>query len=187
MSRFLFKNVNVRHFTTKATSAPFTAKPLLTSYDNEFRHSCQLIIQQKRDELGLSIDDIANKLGYTNVYTSQLLLMQVPLNPERCNDLQNILNLDDNITNEMTKAPQRRYDNFIEQEPHVYRMLEAVKHNGESLKQIINEKFGDGIMSAIDFYVDVKKVKGIKNEDRVLITFNGKFLPFSEQNMDEIQ
>ena len=89
------------------------------------------------------------------------------------------------------------HDPNIIQEPHVYRMNEAVLHYGESIKKIVNEKFGDGlsipkclvcvlwifsgIMSAIDFYMSVDKVKGVHNEDRVVITMNGKFLPHVEQ------
>lgn len=53
-------------------------------------------------------------------------------------------------------------------------------HYGEGLKAIVNEEFGDGIMSAIDVYVRVNKVSGLAGEDRVVITFNGKFLPHVE-------
>ncbi|EXB46744.1 Cyanate hydratase [Morus notabilis] len=54
-------------------------------------------------------------------------------------------------------------------------------HFGESIKEIINEEFGDGIMSAIDFYCSVDKVKGVDGKDRVVVTFDGKYLPYSEQ------
>jgi Cyanate lyase C-terminal domain len=46
-------------------------------------------------------------------------------------------------------------------------------------------QFGDGIMSAIDFYVDVAKVKGAAGEERVVITFNGKYLPYAVQYADK--
>ena len=59
--------------------------------------------------------------------------------------------------------------------------MQAVTHYGEALKAITNEEFGDGIMSAIDFYCTVGKIKGAGGEDRVLITLNGKFLPHVEQ------
>ena len=48
------------------------------------------------------------------------------------------------------------------------------------MKAVINEIFGDGIMSAIDFYIRVEKIKGAKGEDRVVIVLNGKFLEYSE-------
>ena len=56
-----------------------------------------------------------------------------------------------------------------------------MQHYGLGIKSIINEKFGDGIMSAIDLYVTVDSVKGVSGEDRVVLTLNGKFLPHIEQ------
>lgn len=81
----------------------------------------------------------------------------------------------------MRKCPLRSYDPTIIQEPTIYRLNEICMHYGESIKEIINEKFGDGIMSAIDFKISIDKVKGDKGEDRVVITMNGKFLPHIEQ------
>ena len=58
------------------------------------------------------------------------------------------------------QAPTRSWDDNLVKEPNVYRTIEACQHFGESIKMVINEKFGDGIMSAIDFYVSVDKVLG---------------------------
>lgn len=63
----------------------------------------------------------------------------------------------------------------------MYRTYEAIMHYGEAIKHIINEEAGDGIMSAIDFFLTVGTVKGKLGETRVVITFNGKFLPHIEQ------
>ncbi|TKY53317.1 Cyanate hydratase [Spatholobus suberectus] len=63
----------------------------------------------------------------------------------------------------------------------ISRLNEAVMHFRESIKNIINEDFGDGIMSTIDFYYSVDKVKGLDGKDRVVVTFDGKYLPHSEQ------
>lgn len=57
----------------------------------------------------------------------------------------------------------------------------SVKCVCAAIKALLNEKFGDGIMSAIDMYCTVDKVKGKHGEDRVVITMNGKFLPHVEQ------
>jgi cyanate lyase len=62
----------------------------------------------------------------------------------------------------------------------VYRTYEAITHYGEAIKSIINEQCGDGIMSAIDFYCDVGTTTGKHGEKRVVITFNGKFLPHNK-------
>ena len=81
----------------------------------------------------------------------------------------------------MRKCPMRAYDPSIIQEPNIYRMTEVCLHYGESIKEVMNEKFGDGIMSAIDFKITVNKVTGDKGEDRMVVTMNGKFLPHIEQ------
>ena len=81
----------------------------------------------------------------------------------------------------ISKAPFRGWDPEILKEPNVYRTYEAITHYGNAIKLLINEKFGDGIMSAIDFYMTVGGTVGKMGEKRVVITFNGKFLPFIEQ------
>jgi len=81
----------------------------------------------------------------------------------------------------MMKNPMRSFDPSIVQEPLIYRLNEATNHYGETIKLLVNEKLGDGIMSAIDVYVTVEVVKGVHGEDRVIIQYNGKFLPHVEQ------
>ena len=81
----------------------------------------------------------------------------------------------------MQKAPMRGFNDDILKEPNVYRTYEAITHYGLAIKALINEMCGDGIMSAIDFYMDVGTTTGKLGEKRVVITFNGKFLPFIEQ------
>ena len=75
----------------------------------------------------------------------------------------------------------RSYDPTIIQEPNIYRMTEVCLHYGDSINEVMNEKFGDGIMSAIDFKITLDKIKVDKGEDRMLVTMNGKFLPHIEQ------
>ena len=79
----------------------------------------------------------------------------------------------------------RAFDDEILKEPNVYRTYEAITHYGEAIKSLINEQYGDGIMSAIDFYLDVGTTTGKHGEKRVVITFNGKFLPHIEQRAED--
>ena len=81
----------------------------------------------------------------------------------------------------MQGAPMRGFNDEILKEPNVYRTYEAITHYGLAIKELINEQCGDGIMSAIDFYLDVGTTIGKLGEKRVVITLNGKFLPFIEQ------
>ncbi len=66
---------------------------------------------------------------------------------------------------------------LVPTDPLVYRFYEIMQVYGAALKDVIQEKFGDGIMSAIDFKLDVKKEADSKG-DRVVVTMNGKFLPY---------
>jgi cyanate lyase len=134
---------------------------------------------------GLSYDDLAQRLGVTNTYAAQLCLGQAKLSggetAQRFAEALPTLNAND-LNDMQTSFPMRSYDDAILKEPNVYRTYEAVMHYGEAIKSIINEQCGDGIMSAIDFYCDVGTTTGkTHGEKRVVITLNGKFLPFIEQ------
>ena len=130
---------------------------------------------------GKTFDELADELGWTNAYTCQLILGQAQLKPGTAEKLQKLLKLTAKDVKAMQGAPMRGFNEEILKEPNVYRTYEALMHNGEAIKAIINEQCGDGIMSAIDFYCDVGTVKGDLDETRVVITLNGKFLPFVEQ------
>eukprot|EP00873_Tetraselmis_striata_P005507 jgi/Tetstr1/425771/TSEL_001556.t1 len=135
-----------------------------------------------KDKSGKSFDEIADALGLCNVYCAQLFYNQAQLKPGTVSKLKAVVpGISDADLEIMQRAPVRSYDPSIIQEPLVYRLNEAVMHYGDAMKAITNEKFGDGIMSAIDFYMSVDKLKGLSGEDRVVITFNGKFLPHVEQ------
>uniref|UniRef100_A0A7S4AX43 Cyanate lyase C-terminal domain-containing protein n=1 Tax=Pseudo-nitzschia australis TaxID=44445 RepID=A0A7S4AX43_9STRA len=136
-----------------------------------------------KSKAGLSYDQIASTLGVTNTYAAQLLMGQAKLTPHTAEKLRGVLpDLSENDLKAMqTEFPMRTFCDEIMKEPNVYRTYEALVHNGESIKAIINEQCGDGIMSAIDFYCDVGTTKGHLGETRVVITLNGKFLPYAEQ------
>ena len=140
-----------------------------------------------KEESGKSFDDLASELGLTNAYTAQLLLGQAKLSPVTAIKLKESLPdiSDDDIQDMVTSFPMRSFDPEILKEPNVYRTYEAITHYGEAIKAIINEQCGDGIMSAIDFYLDVGTTTGKHGEKRVVITFNGKFLPHIEQKVDD--
>ncbi|XP_078429321.1 cyanase [Wolffia australiana] len=135
-----------------------------------------------KHQSGKTHSQIAAETGLTNVYVAQLLRRQAQLKPATVPALRAALpQLTDEMVAEMMRPPLRSYDPNLIQEPAIYRLNEAVMHFGESIKEIINEEFGDGIMSAIDFFCSVDKVKGVDGKDRVVVTFDGKYLPYSEQ------
>jgi cyanate lyase len=146
----------------------------------------QRVLAAKYQE-GLSYDELALRLGVTNTYAAQLLLGQAKLTTETAAKLQAALpSLGADDVNDMRDSfPMRSFDDEILKEPNIYRTYEAVTHYGEAIKSIIDEQCGDGIMSAIDFYCDVGTTTGKHGEKRVVITFNGKFLPFIEQKAED--
>ena len=140
------------------------------------------MLQAHKAASGMTYDEIARALDLCNAYTAQLFRGQAQLKPATRTKLTQLIPaMTDDVLEEMGRPPMRAYDPQIAQEPLVYRLIEAVMHYGESIKDLINEQLGDGIMSAIDFYLSVDKVKGSQGEDRVVIVMNGKFLPHIEQ------
>ena len=135
---------------------------------------------------GLTYDDLATKLGVTNAYCAQLLLGQAKLSKESAAKLSAALPgiSSADLESMQNDFPMRTFNDEILKEPNVYRTYEAVTHYGQAIKSIINEQCGDGIMSAIDFYVDVGTTTGKHGEKRVVITFNGKFLGHIEQKTE---
>ena len=136
---------------------------------------------------GKTYDELGEALGLCNVYVAQLFHAQAQLKPESEGKLvQLVPGLSKDLVAEMRKCPMRSYDPTIIQEPNIYRMTEVCLHYGDSIKEVMNEKFGDGIMSAIDFKITLDKIKGDKGEDRMVVTMNGKFLPHIQQNKQTV-
>eukprot|EP00877_Chromochloris_zofingiensis_P014039 jgi/Chrzof1/888/Cz01g32230.t1 len=133
-------------------------------------------------------DDLLPCLSLTDKHTKPMLclLLQQQLQPNTVEALRKAVpTLSETDINEMTHAPYRSFDPNNIQEPLLYRLYEAIMHGGEGIKAIVNEEFGDGIMSAIGFYCEVDKMVGKEGEPRVIITLNGKFLPFVEQKVSD--
>ncbi|XP_073282658.1 cyanate hydratase-like isoform X1 [Primulina huaijiensis] len=144
-------------------------------------------LQAVKRNSGKTYGQIAEETGLTNVYVAQLLRRQAQLKPDTAPLLRAALpELSEDHLHEMMQPPLRSYDPRLIQEPTIYRLNEAVMHFGESIKEIINEEFGDGIMSAIDFYCSVDKIKGVDGKDRVVLTFDGKYLPHTEHRTEHM-
>lgn len=135
-----------------------------------------------KEASGKTFTQISKEIGLTNAFTAQLFHNQAQLKSGREELLRKACPaLTDELVAAMKRAPMRGFDSNILKEPHIYRMTEAVQHYGESIKAIMNEELGDGIMSAIDMYATIDVIKGKTGENRLVITLNGKFLPHVEQ------
>jgi len=99
--------------------------------------------------------------------------MPKPLADKLCS----ILSLSDEVNTALQAFPHKSWEKEIPQDPVIYRFYEMIGVYGDTIKEIIHEKFGDGIMSAIDYSMDIDKEENPAG-DRVVITMNGKFLPY---------
>ena len=127
---------------------------------------------------GLTWEAIARKVGKGATWVTSACFGMNSTSEEVAKSLCVILELDDDVCAALQEFPHKSWDKTIPQDPVVYRLYEIVGVYGDTIKEIIGEKFGDGIMSAIDFSMDIDKEENPKG-DRVVITMNGKFLRYS--------
>lgn len=129
---------------------------------------------------GLSFADLEASLGLDEVWIASLFYGQATASAEEAAKLAEILSLDAETTSAIQEFPTKgSLDPVIPTDPLIYRFYEIMQVYGMPMKDVIQEKFGDGIMSAIDFTLDVEKVEDPKG-DRVSITMCGKFLPYKK-------
>lgn len=130
-------------------------------------------------ERGLTWEALAEEIGMSPVWTCSACLGENSMPAEQADKLVNKLGLGPEVAAALSGFPYKggSMPREIPTDPLVYRFYEILLVYGGTLKEIIHEKFGDGIMSAIDFTMDIDKVEDL-NGDRVKVTLNGKFLPY---------
>jgi cyanate lyase len=137
------------------------------------------LIRSKRQEKKMTFQALGQTVGRNPVYVAAALNGQQRLGPEEAGKLAKVLGLAPDVAEAVSAFPVRT-DFPITTDPFKYRLMEIVGVYGDSLRDMANEMFGDGIMSAIDFTLDMEKVTGSQGEARVKITMNGKWLPYKE-------
>ena len=138
--------------------------------------SATLIAVKRRQ--GLSFAELGERLGRDEVWVASLLHGQATASAQEAAVLIEALGLDPELAQTLTDYPLKgALDPLIPTDPLLYRFYEILQVYGMPLKDVIQEKFGDGIMSAIDFTLKVdQETSG--SGDRVVVTMNGKFLPY---------
>jgi cyanate lyase len=136
-----------------------------------------LILEAKREK-DLSFEAIANKVGRPKVWTTAALLGQHPMSEQEAQTVVDLLGLDAGVARALQEIPMRgSLDSDVPTDPTIYRIHEITQVYGTAMKALIHEEFGDGIMSAINFNMDIERVEH-EDGDRVRITYEGKFLPY---------
>jgi len=123
--------------------------------------------------------DLAAAVGKSPVYIAAVLHGQQRLLPADAEKLAAALGAGPEAIAALSAYPVRA-EFPVTTDPFKYRLLEIVGVYGDALHSMANEMFGEGIMSAIDFTMDVEKVTGKEGEARMKITMNGKWLPYKQ-------
>ena len=138
------------------------------------------ILAAKRAK-ALTWKEIAAEIGGGSaVYLTAALMGQMKLRPEQAERAAKLLDLSEEETTLLQEIPYRgSLPTAVPTDPLVYRFYELVQVYGTTWKELIQEEFGDGIMSAIDFDMSIERQLDPKG-DRVKLTLSGKFLPYKE-------
>lgn len=134
-----------------------------------------ILAAKKRKKL--SWEKLAAKTGMGSVWTTSACLGQNSAPPEVAAKIARALGLPRSIAEALTEFPSKGETKAVPTDPLLYRFHEINLVYGQTIKELIHEKFGDGIMSAIDFSMHLERVEDPKGA-RVKITLNGKFLPY---------
>ena len=136
-------------------------------------------IDAARRASGLSWTELAERIGGPRVHTVAALHGQHPLSAEQAKRAAEALGLDAEETERLTEIPEERIGSQLEipADPTLYRLYEALGVYGPALRVLLHEEFGDGIMSAINFNISLRRVPH-PGGDRVEVVLNGKFLPY---------
>ncbi len=142
------------------------------------REEATELILEAKDEKGLTFEAIAAQVGRHKVWTTAALFGQHPMNAEEADAVVELLDLDDEVAGALQRFPMRgSLETDVPTDPTIYRIHEITQVYGTTIKALIHEEFGDGIMSAVNFNMDIERVEDPEG-DRVRITYEGKFLPY---------
>jgi cyanate lyase len=129
---------------------------------------------------GVSFSDLEAKLGRDEVWIASVFYRQATASLEEAKQIIEAIAADESLIDELTTFPLKgSLEPVIPTDPLIYRFYEIMQVYGMPIKAVIQEKFGDGIMSAIDFTLDIEKVEDPKG-DRVKVIMCGKFLPYKK-------
>jgi cyanate lyase len=136
------------------------------------------LIYSLKVQKGIKWADVAKKVGQSKEWVTAACLGQMTLTKEQADKVGKVFGLPAEAVKLLQVVPYKgSLPTAIPTDPLIYRLYEIVNVYGTTIKELIHEEFGDGIMSAIDFKMDIFREADPKG-DRVIMTLNGKFLPY---------
>lgn len=141
------------------------------------REECTKMILDARRQKGVTLQQLADAVGRHVVWTTAAIMGQATMDAGEAQSITKTLDLGPEVAEALQQIPTKgSLGSAVPVDPLMYRLHEITQIYGPSMKAVIHEMFGDGIMSAIDLEIDIQRVPNPAG-DRVQITYNGKFLP----------
>jgi cyanate lyase len=137
-----------------------------------------MMILSAKKQAGMSWEEIAEKIDMSPVWTHSACMGMNGFPKEKADLLVSVMGLPQEAAGVLEEPPTKVWEQSVPTDPCIYRFYEIVGVYGPTLKALIEEKFGTGIMSAIDFDMSVTKVENPKG-DRVKVEMSGKFLAYN--------
>jgi cyanate lyase len=135
-------------------------------------------VRAAKARLKVTWAQLAEAIGRPLAWTTAALLGQHPMTADQADAAVALLDLGDDVREALMLQPTRGALNaLVPTDPTIYRFYEVLQVYGPTIKELIHEEFGDGIMSAINFRLDVARAPDPAG-DRVVVTLDGKFLPY---------
>ena len=135
------------------------------------------LIRAAKREKKISWSEIAAAAGGSEIFVTSACLGMNSLSEDASRKVVDLLGLPDEAAVVLAEYPTKHFEKTVPTDPCIYRWYEITGVFGEAFKEVVQEKFGDGIMSAIDFDMAVERVEHEKG-DRVQVVMSGKFLPY---------
>ncbi|WFR72383.1 cyanase [Prescottella defluvii] len=147
-------------------------------FDPAARQALAAAAVEAKTAKDLTWQQIADAAGYSPAFVTAAVLGQHPLPEQAATAVADLLGLGDEAATLLQTIPTRgSIPGGIPTDPTIYRFYEMLQVYGTTLKALVHEQFGDGIISAINFKLDVKKVADPEGGERAVITLDGKYLP----------
>jgi cyanate lyase len=137
----------------------------------------EMILSAKRTA-GLTWEGIAGQIGMSPVWTHSAAMGMNAMPKDKAEALVSVMGLPQEASIVLQESPTKIWEQAVPTDPCIYRLYEIVGVYGPTIKALIQEKFGDGIMSAIDFDMQITRVENPKG-DRVKIEMSGKYLGYN--------
>jgi cyanate lyase len=136
------------------------------------------LIYSAKVQQGIKWADVAKKVGYSKEWVTAACMGQMTLTADQAKTIARIFSLPSDAVALLQTVPYKgSLPTAVPTDPLIYRWYEIVSVYGTTIKELIHEEFGDGIMSAIDFSMDITREPDPKG-DRVHVVLSGKFLPY---------